>query len=348
MEKEKFKVSGGIGFAVLVFLVGIMNLGLPVAMVTISILRWGGIGPFVGMCVLAVIVFVVFGIPTLMLIKSALSYAVVDGDCFHVREGLGTKYTVKFSDLKKVHCHKEKSLKGSVTCYITFTYADKEQYTFADGQKNFKRLAKYLCELEDIGIIADEVISPKNRDILQQYSEGDFSCIRKRNVSKQNADRGTENDSDEKRYSVCIEVTKIRDKELLKILTPLFCWPVILVITGTIMARTPKYYSDITVPIFILSFFLIIPFTIIMVKKAKKCNATTVFEEKELVFEVIGDTVLMNGKKVKISVNSVTKCFNLNTKKLEGYIVKPQNTNAFRKFLDKNVIPYNEYENDGS
>lgn len=348
MGRQEFKVSSGAGIVLLAILLGIFNLGIPVALIVSGILRWDGIGPFIGMCVLALIAFIVFGIPTLMLMKSVLSYLKVDGDCFFVREGLHTKYTATCADLKKVHCHKEKSLKGHVASYISLTFRNKDPYSIPSGQKNFKRLAKYFCEMEDTGGIADEVISPKNRDILQQYSEGDFSCIRKRTVNEKKAGIGIENDSGENRYSVCIEVTKIRDKEFLKMLIPLFVWPVIVMTALLFMVKMPKHYSDITGPIFFLSILLIIPILIVLVKKAKKFRETVVFEEKELVFEVIGDTVLMDGKKVKITVNTVSKCFNLNTSKLEGYIVKPGNTKEFRAFLDKNAIPYNEYGNNES
>lgn len=343
MGEQKFKVSGGIGIKVLTFLVGIVNLGLPVALIGIGLSARESIGSFIGLCVLAVITFVIFGIPTFMLIKSVLSYVKVDGDCFFVREGLRTKYTANCSELKKVRCYKEKSLKGHVTVCITLAFGDKEPFTVVRGQKNFKRLAKYLYEQAAAGVISDVAISTKNRDILQQYSEGDFSCIRKKSGSRQNANMGAGNDGGERRYSICTEVTKIRDKQFLKLLLPLFCWPVIVMTALLIMARMPKRYYDITGPIFVLSFLLIIPILIVLFKKMKKFNKAGGFEEKELVFEVTGDTVLMDGKEVKITVNSVSKCFNLNTKKLEGYIVEPKRTKEFRAFLDKNVIPYNEY-----
>lgn len=149
----------------------------------------------------------------------------------------------------------------------------------------------------------------------------------------------------EQKFTVCIAVTKIRDKDFLKLLIPLFCWPVIVMTALAVMADMPKHYSDITVPIFFLSFLLIIPILIVLLKKVRKFRQNTVFEEKELVFEVIGDTVLMDGKKVKIVVNSVSGWFNIHTSKLEGYIVDGGNTKEFRAFLDKNAIPYNEYGN---
>lgn len=353
MENSKFKLSGGYGYTIFMALLCVINVGLAPLLIVLSIIRKEGVASLIGMCVLALVVLGIFGLPTVLRFILALSYVKVDGTNFAIRIGFHKKYTVTCADLKKLRCYKDISGKGHVTYYIGLEFGDDKTLAIPHGWRNFKQLALYLSEMHDAGVIEESVIRNKDKKTLLRYSKGEFAPKRKKRARIKKGEAASVEHTQKKyvkgeckegsMYTTCIRVAEMNSKSAIKVLLPLAIWAITvftcLVLNGVL---APKYYT-ITVPALIISFLLIIPVMIFMVKGARKLNNKIVYVNKNIAFDVTPDQVYMNGTKVKIKVNEVSGCFDIYTGKLKGYTVEWGSTKEFRKFLDENKIPYEEY-----
>ncbi len=353
MENSKFKLSGGYGYTIFMALLCVINVGLAPLLIVLSIIRKEGVASLIGMCVLALVVLGIFGLPTVLRFILSLSYVKVDGTNFAIRIGFHKKYTVTCADLKKLRCYKDVSGKGNVTYYIRLEFGDDKTLDIPHGWRNFKQLAAYLAGMYDAGVIEGSVIRNKDKKTLLRYSKGEFAPKRKKKARIKKGEAASVEHSQEKyvkgeykegsMYTTCIPMAEMNSKSAIKVLLPLAIWAITvftcLVLNGVL---APKYYT-ITVPALIISFLLIIPVMIFMVKGARKLNNKIVYVNKNVAFDVTPDRVCMDGKKVTIKVNEVSGCFDIYTGKLKGYTVEWGSTKEFRKFLDENEIPYEEY-----
>ena len=353
MENSKFKLSGGYGYTIFMALLCVINVGLAPLLIVLSIIRKEGVASLIGMCVLALVVLGIFGLPTVLRFVLSLSYVKVDGTNFAIRIGFHKKYTVDCADLKKLRCYKDISGKGHVTYYIGLEFGDDKTLDIPHGWRNFKHLAAYLAGMHDAGVIEESVIRNKDKKTLLRYSKGEFAPKRKKRARIKKGEAASVEHSQEKyvkgeckegsMYTTCIRVAEMNSKSAIKVLLPLAIWAitvfVCLVLNGVL---APHYYA-ITIPTLIFSFLLIIPVMIFMVKGARKLNNKIVYVNKNIAFDVTPDQVYMNGTKVKIKVNEVSGCFDIYIGKLKGYTVEWGSTKEFRNFLDENEIPYEEY-----
>ena len=353
MENSKFKLSGGYGYTIFMALLCVINVGLAPLLIVLSIIRKEGVASLIGMCVLALVVLGIFGLPTVLRFILSLSYVKVDGTNFAIKIGFHKKYTVACADLKKLRCYKDISGKGNVTYYIRLEFGDDKTLDIPHGWRNFKQLAAYLAGMHDAGVIAENVIRNKDKKTLLRYSKGEFAPKRKKRARIKKGKAASVEHSQTKYvtgereegsvYTTCIRVAEMDSKSAIKVLLPVAIWAITvftcLVLNGVL---APRYYA-ITAPALIFSFLIIIPAMIIMVKGARKLNKKIVYSDKNVSFDVTPDQVYMNGKKVTIKLNEVSGCFDIYTGKLKGYTVEWGSTKEFRKFLDENEIPYEEY-----
>ncbi len=353
MENNKFKVSGGYGYTIFMALLCVINVGVAPLLIVLSIIRKEGVASLIGMCVLALAVLGIFGLPTVLRFILSLSYVKVDGTNFAIRIGFHKKYTVTCADLKKLRCYKDISGKGNVTYYIGLEFGDDKTLDIPHGWRNFKQLATYLAGMHDAGVIEENVICNKDKKTLLRYSKGEFALKRKKRARIKKGEATSVEHAQAKyikgeckegsMYTTCIRMAEMDSKSAIKVLLPLPIWAITvftcLVLNGVL---APDYY-EITAPALIFSFLLIIPVMIFMVKGARKLNNKIVYVNKNVSFDVTPEQVCMDGKKVKIKVNEVSGCFEIYTGKLKGYTVEWGNTKEFRKFLDENEIPYEEY-----
>lgn len=67
-------------------------------------------------------------------------------------------------------------------------------------------------------------------------------------------------------YSMEFVAYKIDDKQMLKILSPIFIWGISIFVLLALVCNTPKDAAIITVPLMFIGFFMIIPIFIKMYK----------------------------------------------------------------------------------
>ena len=66
MENSKFKLSGGYGYTIFMALLCVINVGLAPLLIILSIIRKEGVASLIGMCVLALVVLGIVGLPTVL------------------------------------------------------------------------------------------------------------------------------------------------------------------------------------------------------------------------------------------------------------------------------------------
>ena len=125
-------------------------------------------------------------VPLLLLcawmVIGSTDYIIVDGSQFYARRNL-KKYTFCCSDLQTINYTRRAIVpSGGVTCSVNLILQDNKVLHAEHGvktvfkanykYKNYRRFAGYLVELHDAGVIAEEVITPEEKEKLLMVANG--------------------------------------------------------------------------------------------------------------------------------------------------------------------------------
>jgi len=259
------------------------------------------------------------------ILDTLLFYVKVEESVIRVRNIFGRKYEFSCEDIEEVVCTKSKSVGAGPILHIELL-TQNGTVQVEGKMAGFQQMAEYLLKKYENGEIKQTAIGVKDLNALDQFSTRRFYSKKRRNKHIEQID-GT----------LCqtrLIVKSIDDKEKLKAVCPIFIWGATWMISLIAVARLP--YPLITVPIFLIIGFSVIPIAIICVKKGIKFRKKSPFE-LEAIFITSGTTVSMNGKKVTITVDGTTDKFFVMIDRWSGYEV--ENSEEFASFLRKNNIP---------
>ena len=125
-------------------------------------------------------------VPLLLLcawmVIGSTDYIIVDGSQFYARRNL-KKYTFCCSDLQTINYTRRAIVpSGGVTCSVNLILQDNKVLHAEHGgktvfkanykYKNYRKFAGYLVELHDAGVIAEEVITPEEKEKLLMVANG--------------------------------------------------------------------------------------------------------------------------------------------------------------------------------
>lgn len=125
-------------------------------------------------------------VPILLLcvwiIIGSTDYIVVEGNQFYARRNL-KKYTFRCSDLQTINYTRRAIVpSGGVACSVNLILQDNKVLHAEHGvktvfkanykYKNYRKFAGYLVELHDAGVIAEEVITPEEKEKLVMVAQG--------------------------------------------------------------------------------------------------------------------------------------------------------------------------------
>lgn len=147
------------------------------------------------------------------------------------------------------------------------------------------------------------------------------------------------------KHDIKLVVYKIDDKQMLKILSPVFIWMVTCFALLALVCNAPKSAAIITVPLMFIGFLMIIPVFIKMYKKSRifKANQRACIDAQ---FELRDEKVYLDGREVVITfyhaedgkeVISVRMLFD----KWSGYLLDGDEIEKFVKFAEINKFPIN-------
>ena len=147
------------------------------------------------------------------------------------------------------------------------------------------------------------------------------------------------------KHEIELVVYEIDDKQMLKILSPVFIWLISCFALLVLVCKTPKSVAIITVPLMFIVFFMIIPIFIKVYKKSciYKANQRA---EINAQFELRDEKLYLDGKEVVVTfypaedgqeVISVKMLFD----KWSGYLLEGDEISKFVEFAEENNFPIN-------
>ncbi len=154
---DKFKVCHGLTTKILAIIIGVVNIGTPICLIVRTIVIWEGVGKFVGMCFVALLVMLMFSLPAVLLNIMAWDYVKIEGTKMTVRKGLRTRFVADCSELNKVKYKEDISSKGRLQQYIILGFEGRKEMDIAYNQKNIDRFREYIFKMQDAGRISGRV-----------------------------------------------------------------------------------------------------------------------------------------------------------------------------------------------
>lgn len=135
-----------------------------------------------GFRIACIICFVPILLLCVWVIIGSTDYIVVEGNQFYARRDL-KKYTFRCSDLQTIYYVRRANVPfGGITCGVNLILKDNKVLHAEHGYKkvfkadykykNYRRFAGYLAELHDAGVIAEEVITPEEKEKLLLVAKG--------------------------------------------------------------------------------------------------------------------------------------------------------------------------------
>ena len=269
---------------------------------------------------------VILSISSIGILGMLIFRATVEDGIIKVRSPFGRKFQFSCSEIRKVQCSKSKSMSYGVTYYIDI-YTETENVQVDSKMAGFQLMAEYLlCQYEQ-GILCEYTINQADMNLLYKF---------KTRLYPKKKDNKKTDISDGKMCQIRLVVCEIDDKAILKVLSPVFVWVILIFIELVMIGKLSQYY--ITVPLFFLTGISIIPIFIYCYKKTAVCRKPKEYE-LYAIFIIAGDIVSMNGKRVMIMENGNTENFSIMRDKWSGYAVR--NNKEFETFIRVNKIPCN-------
>ncbi len=120
---------------------------------------------------LAIVMLVYLSLMAAAMICSTLLFGVkVDGDSLKLRTRLGRKYEFTLSDIRKVVCSKNSSIKYGPR-YTVIIRTDDREIELMKSMKGFKEMCGYLLDRHSAGELAASAISKNCAATLKKYSQ---------------------------------------------------------------------------------------------------------------------------------------------------------------------------------
>ncbi len=135
-----------------------------------------------GFRIACIICFVPILLLCVWIIIGSTDYIIVEGNQFYARRNL-KKYTFCCSDLQTINYTRRAIVpSGGVDCSVNLILQDNKVLHAEHGvktvfkadykYKNYRKFAGYLVELHDAGVIAEEVITPEEKEKLLLVAKG--------------------------------------------------------------------------------------------------------------------------------------------------------------------------------
>lgn len=135
-----------------------------------------------GFRIATIICFVPILLICVWIIIGSTDYIIVEGNQFYARRNL-KKYTFRCSDLQTINYIRRANVPfGGITCGVNLILQDNKVLHAEHGYKkvfkadykykNYRRFAGYLAALHDAGVIAEEVITPEEKEKLLMVANG--------------------------------------------------------------------------------------------------------------------------------------------------------------------------------
>ncbi len=338
MEKQKFCVSVNIA-ARIFFVMGILIECCVSLLIFWTYKRMSGPYEFL-VCIYICLGTVAFltGMALIFAIKDMLFFVKVEGTNLRIRNGFRPAYTASVAELESVRCYTRK-IRGTVYYYMAFRFRGRETVEVKKGMTNFKKLAGYLYELNEVGELLPGAIREETKAKLFEYSVGDFGLFATKHDERVlNGPKALKNGP----CSIELLVSELQDKATLVRFIPLLIWFGIELLSCFLCMYLPGDYFCFTFLFMFISTIAVVPvivFTVKIIKKMKKkkpYEITADFAMEEYV-------LYMNGEKVEIDFGIFSECFRIQTGPMKGYVVDKQYTELFKNFMKENGIPHTDY-----
>lgn len=122
----------------------------------------------VSVCIIAILI--ALGILLIVSVKLACKTITVSGRKLELSSKL-RKIEYDCSDIVSIVCGVYRSREARI-CYVSIMFKDQRKYVLNKRHENALSFAKYLLDMNRIGVIASNVISPEDKAKLKLFAEG--------------------------------------------------------------------------------------------------------------------------------------------------------------------------------